>query len=277
MRKDIAADARVLVSARVAAVKSGSMAAAPPGTGPLSARLVLRHTAGMIRGHWHRIAFAAFLFFVPAATLHLVADVIHDEYADSSDWDRYLLLTAFLLFVIALRFLGEVVYAGFLDMAVGDSWFRGEDRGLGRVLVELPWIPLIIVDVVVVTAAVVGLALFVIPGVLVYTFWGLAGPVVVQERHGWRDGLRRTYQISRPNWKLVLILVVIPLGIEHAMATAVYEWVDNKGGLAIIAGEWFVAATMLGVIGVIDVALANELMARTPFTKKSAPPARSPA
>jgi hypothetical protein len=256
----------------VAVVDEFPRAAAPPGSGPLSARLVLAHARGMIRGHWHRIAFAAFVFFVPAASLHLVADLIHDEYADSGGWGRYFLLTAFLLAVVAIRFLGEVVYAGFLDMAVGDSWFRGEDRSLVQVMRELPWIPLIIVDFAVVTAAVVGLALFVIPGVIVYTFWGLAGPVVVQERHRARDGLRRTAQISRPNWKLVLGLVVIPLGIEHALATAVYEWVDAKGAFAIVAGEWFVAATMLGVIGVIDVALANELMARTPFTKKTAPP-----
>jgi hypothetical protein len=117
--------------------------------------------------------------------------------------------------------------------------------------------------------------LFVIPGVIVYTFWGLAGPVVVQERHRARDGLRRTFQISRPSWKLVLVLVVIPLGIEHALATLVYEWADPKGAFAIVAAEWFVAATMLGVIGVIDVALANELMARTPFTTTTAPPGHS--
>ena len=244
----------------------------------MSARLVLRHTTGMIRTHWHRIAFAAFLFFVPAAALHLFADWVHDEYAETGGWDRYLLLTAFLLVVVAIRFLGEVVYAGFLDMAVGDSWFRGEDRGIAQVVRELPWVPLIIVDFVVVTAAVVGLTLFVIPGVIVYTFWGLAGPVVVQERHRARDGLRRTFQISRPNWKLVLVLVVIPLGIEHALATLVYEWADPKGAFAIVAAEWFVAATMLGVIGVIDVALANELMARTPFTTTTAaPPGHSTA
>src|SRR4051812_1671959 len=137
----------------------------------------------MMRTHWHRIALAAFMFFVPAASLHLIADSLHDEHADSSGWGRYLLLSAFLLVVVAIRFLGEVVYAGFLDMAVGDSWFRGEKPSIGRVIRELPWVPLIIVDVVVVGAAVIGLALFVIPGVLVYTFWGLAGPVVVQEGH----------------------------------------------------------------------------------------------
>jgi hypothetical protein len=250
-------------------------AAAPPGAGPLEAGLVLRHTGGMIRGHWRRIAAAAFVFFVPTATLHLAAEAVHDEYASSSGWGRYVLLTGFLLAVTFIRFLGEVVFAGFLDMAVGDSWFRHEDRTLREVLRDLPWVPLIIVDIVVVTAAVAGLALFVIPGVVVYTFWGLAGPVVVQERHRWRAGLRRTYQISRPHWVLVLMLVVIPLGFEHGLAHAVREWVDQWGALAIVAGEWFIAATMLGVIGVIDVALANELMARTPFTPKTAPPGHS--
>jgi hypothetical protein len=192
----------------------------------------------MIRGHWTRIAGAAFVFFVPTSSF---------------------------------RFLGEVVFAGFLDMAVGDSWFRHEERTLRDVVRDLPWVPLVIVDVVVVTAAVIGLALFVVPGVIVYTFWGLAGPVVVQERHRWRDGLRRTYQISRPHWGLVLVLVVIPLGFEHALAHAVRDYVDQWGALATVGGEWFIAATMLGVIGVVDVALANELMARTPFTTRTAP------
>ena len=50
----------------------------------------------------------------------------------------------------------------------------------------------------------------------------------------------------------------------------VYEFVDAKGASAIVMGEWFVAAAMLGVIGVIDVALANELMARTPMSAANA-------
>jgi hypothetical protein len=244
-------------------------AAAPPGTGPLRAPLVVRHTVGMIRGHFHRIAGAAFIFFVPTATLHIAAQLVHDEYAQSGGWPRYFVLTGFLLAVTFIRFLGEVVFSGFLDMAVGDSYFRHEERSLIAVLRDLPWVPLVIVDFVVVTAAVIGLALFVIPGILVYTFWGLAGPVVVQERHRALDGLRRTYQISRPYWRLVVLLVVIPLGVEHALAHIVRDFVDQWGSLAIVVGEWFIAATMLGLIGVIDVALANELMARVPATTPS--------
>jgi hypothetical protein len=226
--------------------------------------LVLHHATGMIRGHWRRIASAAFVFFVPTASLHIAAQLVHDDYAHTGGWPRYFLLTGFLLAVTFIRFLGEVVFSGFLDMAVGDSYFRDEERSLMHVIRDLPWVPLVIVDFAVVTAAVIGLALFVIPGILVYTFWGLAGPVVVQERRRARDSLRRTYQISRPYWRLVILLVVIPLGLEHALANTVRDFVDQWGNVAIVAGEWFIAATMLGIIGVIDVALANELMARVP-------------
>jgi hypothetical protein len=244
-------------------------AEAPPGSGPLRVLLVLHHTGGMIRGHWHRIAGAAFVFFVPTASLHIAAELVHEEYAHSGGWPRYFLLTGFLMAVTFIRFLGEVVFSGFLDMAVGDSYFRHEEGSLMGVVRDLPWVPLVIVDFFVVTAAVIGLALFVIPGVLVYTFWGLAGPVVVRERRAARDALGRTYQISRPNWRLVLVLVVIPLGIEHALASVVRAFVDNWGVIATVGGEWFIAATMLGVIGVIDVALANELMARVPAATPS--------
>ena len=53
--------------------------------------------------------------------------------------------------------------------------------------------------------------------------------MIAEEKLGVRDGLRRTYEISRPHWKLVLVLVVIPLGIEHALAEAVRELVDEGG------------------------------------------------
>ena len=63
---------------------------------------------------------------------------------------------------------------------------------------------------------------------------------------------------------LVLVLVVIPLGIEHALAETIHEIVDEGGIVPSVLGEWFIAATMLTIVGVIDVSLATELMARTP-------------
>jgi hypothetical protein len=241
----------------------------PPGVGPLGVRVVFRHTWGMLAAHFHRIAGAAFLFFAPTAVLFVFSEWFRDLYADTEGVWHVVVLAVLVTIVAIMRLLGQVLFSGFLDLAVGDSYFRGEDRTLVGALRELPWRALLIVDVVVAVGASIGLELFVVPGIAIYTLFGLVGPVVVQERWNARDGLRRTSEISRPHWVLVLVLVVIPLGVEHAFAEGIRHAVEGGGLVPIIAGEWFIAATMLTLVGVIDVALATELMARTPSRLRS--------
>ena len=236
----------------------------PPGTGPLTVRLVLRHAHGMWRARGRRIAGAAFVFFVPPALLFFASEALRDAYEDSSGDARWALLVGLVALASFARFLGAIFFAGFLDLAIGDDYFRGESRTLGGVLRHLPWVPLLIVDVVVNVTATVGLAFFVVPGIAVYTLWGLVGPVVVQERRGWREALGRTYRISRPHWVMVLGLVVIPLGIEHALAEFVRHLVEDDGIIPVVLSEWLIAVTMLAAVGVAEVSLATELMARTP-------------
>jgi len=236
----------------------------PPGTGALRVGLVLRHAHGMWRARTGRIAGAAFVFFVPPAALYFGAELIREARADSAGTTRWLLLVAVIAVASLARFLGEIFFAGFLDLAIGDDYFRGERRTLGEVLRRLPWKPLLAVDVIVNVLAAVGISFFVVPGLVVYVLFGLVGPVVVQERRGVRDALARTCRISRPHWFLVLALVVIPLGIEHALAEFVRHAVHDDGILIVVGSEWLIALTMLALVGVVEVALATELMARTP-------------
>jgi hypothetical protein len=237
---------------------------APPGTGPLEISLICRHAWGMLASHIHRIVSVAFVFFAPPAVLFFAAELLRSEYDDVGGAWRIVLVAILVVTVAFMRLLGQVLFSGFLDLAVGDSYFRGEDRTLGGALRDLPWWPLLGADLIVSLGAAIGLELFVIPGVVIYTLFGLIGPVIAQERHNVRNGLRRTYEISRPQWPLILLLVVIPLGVEHAFAEAVRHAVEDGGLVPMVAGEWFIAATMLTIVGVIDVALATELMARTP-------------
>jgi len=116
--------------------------------------------------------------------------------------------------------------------------------------------------------ATIGLAFFFVPGIAVYTLWGLVGPVVVQERRGPFAALRRTARISRPHWRMVLGLVVVPLAIEHALAEFVRHLVENDGVLVVVLTEWIIAMTMLAAVGVAEVSLATELMARSPESQR---------
>jgi len=240
----------------------------PPGTGPLTIHLVLRHAYGMWRARSRRIAAAAFVFFVPPALLFVASETLRDAYEDSSGTARWMLLAALVAAASFARFLGTIFFAGFLDLAIGDDYFRGEPRTLGGVIRDLPWWPLLVVDVVVNVTATIGLAFFLVPGIAVYTLWGLVGPVVVQERGGPFAALSRTAQISRPHWRMVLGLVVVPLAVEHALAEFVRHLVESDGVLVVVVTEWLIAMTMLAAVGVTEVALATELMARSPRSQR---------
>lgn len=262
--------------ARIGLVTHSAFVDSPPGTGPLRARLVLHHARGMWRARTGRIAGAAFVFFVPPAFLYFGSEQVRDAYQDSGGAPRYLMLAALIAVASLVRFLGTIFFAGFLDLAIGDDYFRGERRTLRGVLRDLPWRPLLGVDVVVNLVASLALLFFVLPGIAVYTAFGLVGPVVVQERRGTWSALRRTVRITRPHWVMVLALVVIPLGIEHAVAELVRELVESDGLLAVVFTEWLIAVTLLAVVGVVEVSLATELMARTPEPESDGRPT-SPA
>jgi hypothetical protein len=218
----------------------------------------------MWRARGGRVAGAAFVFFVPPALLFFGTEYVRDAYADSSGDARLAVFAALLVVASVARFLGAIFFAGFLDLAIGDDYFRGERRTLREVLRDLPWVPLLVVDVVVNVGASLALLVFVVPGIAVYTLFGLVGPVVVQERRGPWDALRRTARITRPHWVLVLALVVVPLGIEHALAEFVRHLVVDDGLLVVVTTEWLIAVTMLAAVGVVEVSMATELMARTP-------------
>ncbi len=175
-------------------------------------------------------------------------------------------LGAFLALGIAFlfRLLGPVVFAGYLDEAVGSQYFHGRRLRMGEVLRTLPWLALLIADVVVVLGTSVGLALFVVPGIAFYVFFGLVGPVMVQERRGVRDAFERTFRISRTAIYPVIALVVVPLVIEQVIDELAHEAVHDGGIPIQMFVEWIIAAVVGGTVGLLEVALATELMTRNP-------------
>lgn len=244
------------------------MQPSPPGTGPLTLRLVLGHAAWMFRHDLGRIAATAFVVFVPPAGLGLLTNTLRSG-VDSRTGTGRLVFLALLVTAVALaRALGEVFYAGFLDLAVGDHRFRGHRPTAGEVVRRLPWGRLIVADLLVaVLAALAGLVL-VVPGLVVYTAFGIVGPVLVQEDRTVPAALRRCAGIARRAWPWILGLVVVPLALEHLVAEAVRHFVHGGGTAVVLATEWLLGTAVLGAVGVLEVALATELMVRIP-----APPA----
>jgi hypothetical protein len=102
--------------------------------------------------------------------------------------------------------LGEVFYSG----AVAVSLTHAEHErppSILEVARRLDYWRLILVDIVYVTAVIVGLVLFFIPGILVFVWLGLSGPVVELEGRTVGGALRRSASLVRHSFWLVLLVL----------------------------------------------------------------------
>ncbi len=218
----------------------------------------------MLREHYARVAIVALIIFVPPPVLSVALEGVRASLEAEPGLVRGLGYVLGLLIAILVRLAGPVVYAGYLDEAVGHEYFRDHRVHFRTVLRTLPWGRLVVADVILILGTTIGLALLIVPGLIWMTLFALVGPVIVQERHGLIDGFVRTLELSRVAWKQILVLVVALIVVEHA----IHEWVHvalHDGGFWVEVGvSWLVSAGLGGFVGLVEVALATELMARHP-------------
>jgi hypothetical protein len=224
----------------------------------------------MFRAHYSRVALVALVLFVPPPLLAVLLEQWRESLEADPGLVRGLGFIVGLLAATMIRLFGPVVYAGYLDEAVGHEYFRGHRIRPRTIVRTLPWARLVVADVILVVGTIIGLALFVVPGLVWVTLFGLVGPVIVQERHGVIGGFRRTFRLARGAWQMILVLVVALLAAEAIVHELVHQQFHHSSIWAQVTASWLVAAFIGGLVGLVEVALATELMARTPLEESSA-------
>lgn len=234
------------------------------GQGPLTISIVLRNASGMFMLGRSRVIFVALLLFgFPALVTAVIEGEIARLSADPGPLAVAVLLIGLVLAVV-LRLFGPVMFAGYLDEAVGREYLFGHHSTFGDVMRRLPWGRLLVADFIVILGTGIGLSVFVVPGIAFYMLFGLVGPVIVQEERGLRDAFRRTMRISRTALPFVAALLLVPTAVEIVVHEVLLELVHNAWiGFQLLI-EWLAAAALGGSIGLVEVALATELMARNP-------------
>jgi len=111
----------------------------------------------------------------------------------------------------ALEVLGSVFLSGFLCRIVGSAEHGQEHATVGQVFKSLPWVRLILADLLVVVLVVVGLVALVIPGLLAITLLAVVGPVIEIEHRRVLAAIRRSCQLTRSHIWPVLLLATAPL------------------------------------------------------------------
>ena len=153
--------------------------------------------------------------------------------------------------------LGEVFYSG--AVAVSLTHPRHEKApSLREVARRLDYKRLILVDIVYVLIVIVGLLLFFVPGILVFVWFGLAGPIVELEGRSVGDALRRSLRLVRGNfWFVFLILAPVELVgdlvaelVEHLVHDVLGDsffstWIAETLGNLVFTPIFAIAAVLL--------------------------------
>jgi hypothetical protein len=165
------------------------------------------------------------IVFIPLGFLSALTDRINEIHAESASGVFDLGTVGLIAAVVAqavTTLLGEVFYAG----AVGLRMRKGEHSRpppLREVARRLSYGRLIAVDILLSLIVAIGLVLLIVPGVVFFGWFALAGPIVELEGRGVRASFARSRQLVRGSlWTVLLVLVPITLASE-ALAAALFE------------------------------------------------------
>jgi hypothetical protein len=111
---------------------------------------------------------------------------------------------------------------------------------------------------------------FVIPGVILFTLFSLAGPIVNIEHRGPIDAMRRSAQLVRPHFWFVLCFVAIPIALEHQAIHFVHDLYLQEALLEIFIVQGITGMIVGSFVGLVEVNIAYALVAADRAEKAAA-------
>ena len=117
--------------------------------------------------------------------------------------------------------LGLTFYAGLLERLVGAVERNHPAPPLGQVIRTLPYVRLLVADLILWVISGLASLAFIIPGLIVTTLFALIGPLINLEDLSIRAAFRRSATLVAPQFLLVLCLVTVPIGLEHELVEAI--------------------------------------------------------
>lgn len=217
----------------------------------------------------------ATIVFLPLGFLDSISAALNVDSGDIDSGMKMAALVAVLAALTATSLVGEVFYSG--AVAVSLTHPRGEHPlSIREIAHRLDYRRLIAVDLIYVLLVVIGLLLFVVPGVLAFVWLALAGPVTEIEKRSVRGALRRSWQLVRGSfWTVLLVLGPIEL-LGSAIGESLGALVHGALGHSFIAvwlADSVVNIFLTPIFAVAAVLLTLDLIAE----KDGAAPDLNPA
>jgi hypothetical protein len=197
------------------------------------------------------VGLAVVVFGTAAALDTLVGRALHGQYT---------LVISLLTGPLSVSMAGIVLYAGMLDRVVGHHLHGHERPTVRGALRTLPWVRLLVADAILVAATTIGTALFVVPGLIVFTLFCLVGPLVNIEDIGVVMAFRRSAALVRRTPWPTFLLATIPTYVEITLIHGFQFAAAEQPYLTAFVVSAVIGATVGAVVGLFEVTLCYELL-----------------
>jgi hypothetical protein len=153
----------------------------------------------------------ATVVFIPIGFLDALTTGVEIDSLDSFSLIKLAAAIGAVAAITMTGLLGEVFYSGAVAVSLTHPAHE-EPPSILEVARRLDYRRLILVDIAYVALVIAGLLAFFIPGILVFVWFGLAGPVVELEGRPVLAALRRSASLVRHNfWLVFLVLAPVEL------------------------------------------------------------------
>ncbi len=221
---------------------------------------------------------AAIFVFVPLGLIDALGSEVDLGALDLSSGIKVAALIAAVSALTATSLLGEVFYSG----VVAVSLTHPEDERpptLKAIARRLNYRRLIAIDLIYVALVLIGMVAFVVPGVLFFVWFGLAGPVVEIEERTVRGALGRSWELVRSSFWVVFFVLVPVEVVGDALAEAVVSLVHGWLGHSLVAA-WLAESVsnilLSPIFAIAAVLLTIDLIAEKDGAARSPAPSSTP-
>lgn len=206
----------------------------------------------------------AFFVFVPLGLVHAIPVHVEATSLDLGSGVEIFGAILALMLLVTTGLLGEIFYTGAVAIALTHP-HDGEPPSLLEVARTIRYGTLIVVDLIFGALVAFGTLAFLVPGILVFVYLGLAAPVVEIEHRGVRAALTRSYRLVRGHFWLVLA-ILFPIEVFSDVATSVAthlshdmlgeslvaEWLTDTATNILLTPFYAVAAVLLSLDLIAD-------------------------
>jgi hypothetical protein len=205
---------------------------------------ILNAALDLYKEHWQHLIGIALVFYLIASTITLVLTLF---------FGRYGVLAGAIIILIGIFWLTGALTEAVADIRDGRRELTFVET-IARVWPRL-W-PLLGASILAGLGIAAGLLLFIVPGLILLTWWALIPPAIVLERKGILDAFGRSHELVRGNgWSVfgVLIITYLLTSVISGVIRAIFTPLPDYAGS-------YIGDTIAGTVVAPFSALAITLM-----------------